>query len=495
MDEYEINRILEKTKNKIAISQFKKEKLDNMKTKKENNFVIFKKIGIGIAAGLLLTAGSVGAYVGITGNTEILKKIGINIGEQYDNKKQDVRGTIQTKDFEANLVSVACDSSCIILEMDVKLIEKNNTNIDFEIEKLTLEGNDFIGSTITGLKLSQSSSSNISEDGSIKLFKYISIKDPNLAGDGFLDEIFKDSNKVNCKLEFSNMYDKNTNEIISNEKTELSFNIEGKTKSEYIKVDKVKNIENVSVNIESINKSSLGNYITLTAFQDNFDKNKENNIQKLEYIIKNSNGKEVNIVSKTYNIAQELNDPSKISIETTLKLDDISDDVSYDVDIKIGEKANISTKEIVDAISLNEKISEIKEKKNQEIKLSAIDNNKQSTSDLFIKNPLDKDTIIMKSNKGINVIAQEGDLIYSINNGDVINVGYDSKIGKFITIKYNNIEVIYGTCSEITKKIGDKVNAGDIIAKVGNTGNSTGPHLHLEILENGIEQDPENYLK
>ena len=494
MDENEINRILEQTKNKIAISQFKKEKLDNMKSKKENKFVIFKKIGIGTAAGVLLTAGSVGAYVGITGNTEILKRIGINIGEQYDNKKHDVKETIKSKDFEASLVSIACDSSCIILEMDVKLVEDNHTNIDFEIENLTLEGNNFIGSTITGLKLSQSSASNISEDGSIKLFKYISVKDPNLGADGFLDEIFKDSNKVNCKLEFSNIYDKNTNEIISNEKTELSFAIEGKTKSEHIEVNEVKNIENVSVNIESINKSSLGNYITLTASQDNFDQNKENNIQKLEYIIKNSNKAEVNIVSKTYNIAQELDDPSKISIETTLKLDDISADVSYDIDIKIGGNVNIPTKEILDVISSNEEISEVNKENNQEIKLSSIEKNNKNTSNLFIKNPIDKDMIIMKSNKGINIIAQEGDLIYSINNGDVTNVGYDSKIGKFITIKYNNIEVTYGTCSEIIKKIGDKVNTGDIIAKVGNTGNSTGPHLHLEILENGIEQDPENYL-
>lgn len=518
MNEDEVYKILETTKKKIAISQFKKERIEQMRDKKENKFIVLKKIGIGTAAGILLTVGSVGAYVGITGNTEILKKIGINIGEQYEAEKQSVEGTIYGNGFTANLVSAACDSSCIVLEVDVKLDENKYKGIDFKIDNLTLMGDSLIGSTNTGLKLSEDSVSTITENGTIKLFKYISIKDPNLESDGILDEIFANSNKANCKIEFSKLYDSNSKESISDGKWEWNFTLEGKEKSEFVKVDKNINVENVSVNIESVSKSSLGNYITLIATQDKFDSNKENNIQKLEYSIKNSTGKEINIVSKTYNITQEQDNTSKIAIETTLKLDDISDDIDYDIDVRIGEKTNIATSEITDVIKSietteMEEIRETKETKEDEkqeevqstvIKqdeMNKIVNKNQTNSSILLKFPLDRELIITtkfgtNGHNGIDLAAQEGESIYSINEGEVEDVGFNMERGKYIIIKYSDdIQVVYGACSEILKDIGDKVNTGDVIAKTGSTDFSTGPHLHFEILANGIQKNPEDYIK
>ena len=90
----------------------------------------------------------------------------------------------------------------------------------------------------------------------------------------------------------------------------------------------------------------------------------------------------------------------------------------------------------------------------------------------------------------------EGKSIYSVNKGEVVDVGNDTTKGKYITIKYdNNVKVVYATCSTILKKVGDKVNTGDVVAKTGNTGRSTGPHLHFEILVNGVQANPEEYLK
>ena len=83
MNENEINKILELTRKKIAISQFKQEEIEEVKVKRDKKIIALKKLGMGIAAGVVLSLSSVGAYAGITGNKEILKSIGINIGEQY----------------------------------------------------------------------------------------------------------------------------------------------------------------------------------------------------------------------------------------------------------------------------------------------------------------------------------------------------------------------------------------------------------------------------
>ena len=56
------------------------------------------------------------------------------------------------------------------------------------------------------------------------------------------------------------------------------------------------------------------------------------------------------------------------------------------------------------------------------------------------------------------------------------------------------METWYGHTSKMYVKAGQKVQAGDIIAEVGSTGNSTGPHLHFEIRINGQHVNPQNYL-
>ena len=58
----------------------------------------------------------------------------------------------------------------------------------------------------------------------------------------------------------------------------------------------------------------------------------------------------------------------------------------------------------------------------------------------------------------------------------------------------NGVQTYYGHCSKLIASVGQEVSQGQVIAAVGSTGNSTGPHLHLEIRVNGVAYNPQNYL-
>lgn len=96
---------------------------------------------------------------------------------------------------------------------------------------------------------------------------------------------------------------------------------------------------------------------------------------------------------------------------------------------------------------------------------------------------------------GLDIAASTGTKIKATAGGTVTFAGYKSSYGYMVVINHGNgIETYYGHCSKLYLKAGQQVNQGDIIAAVGNTGNSTGPHLHLEIRVNGVAYNPQNYL-
>lgn len=93
--------------------------------------------------------------------------------------------------------------------------------------------------------------------------------------------------------------------------------------------------------------------------------------------------------------------------------------------------------------------------------------------------------------KGIDIAANEGTEIAAAADGVVITADEGRLAGLYIEIDHGNGLVSrYLHCSELIASEGDKVKAGDIIAKVGTTGNSTGPHLHFELKQNGVAFDP-----
>ena len=99
------------------------------------------------------------------------------------------------------------------------------------------------------------------------------------------------------------------------------------------------------------------------------------------------------------------------------------------------------------------------------------------------------------THKGLDIAASYGTPIKATASGTVKYAGYYGGYGNFVVIDHGNgIETCYGHCSSINVSVGKSVEAGDVIAKVGSTGNSTGNHCHFEVRVNGTQVNPQKYL-
>src|SRR5690554_2605030 len=101
----------------------------------------------------------------------------------------------------------------------------------------------------------------------------------------------------------------------------------------------------------------------------------------------------------------------------------------------------------------------------------------------------------LKFHNGIDLAAHYEN-VYSVLDGIVTETGWDNKGGgDYIKINhFNRFETAYLHLSEIYYRVGERVKAGFIIAKSGNTGNSTGPHLHFSVKEFGKNINPTHFL-
>lgn len=97
-----------------------------------------------------------------------------------------------------------------------------------------------------------------------------------------------------------------------------------------------------------------------------------------------------------------------------------------------------------------------------------------------------------RNHNGIDIKAYRGDTVYSAFGGKVRVVKYEPKgYGKVIVIRHwNGLETVYGHLSKQIVKVNDIVEAGQAIGLAGNTGRSTGTHLHFETRFCGIAIDP-----
>ena len=96
---------------------------------------------------------------------------------------------------------------------------------------------------------------------------------------------------------------------------------------------------------------------------------------------------------------------------------------------------------------------------------------------------------------GLDIAAPQGTSIKAAAGGTVSYAGWMSGYGNLVIIDHDNgVQTYYGHCSKLYISKGATVEAGDVIAAVGSTGNSTGNHLHFEIRINGVRQNPQTYM-
>ncbi len=109
---------------------------------------------------------------------------------------------------------------------------------------------------------------------------------------------------------------------------------------------------------------------------------------------------------------------------------------------------------------------------------------------------VDPITSEIKSHDGLDVGVPIGTPLNSINDGTVISTNMGSGYGTSLLIDHGNgIVSGYAHCSELLVTNGQSVKKGQVIALSGNTGRSTGPHLHLEVRLNGVKTNPRDYIK
>jgi murein DD-endopeptidase MepM/ murein hydrolase activator NlpD len=101
----------------------------------------------------------------------------------------------------------------------------------------------------------------------------------------------------------------------------------------------------------------------------------------------------------------------------------------------------------------------------------------------------------VETHKGLDISGPLGSPVKAMAEGTVEFAGRRGGFGNCIMLKHaNGFETLYGHLSQILVRVGEKIEIGQTIGKIGSTGRSTGPHLHYEIHKNGQQINPQSFL-
>lgn len=248
---------------------------------------------------------------------------------------------------------------------------------------------------------------------------------------------------------------------------------------------------------------------------------KEQPIYELKLVSRTENTEEDKIIEKVkedaiitykyYEVA--LNNNVVETVDTSKEAEELvseikSNGIAENINLSILEKYTSNSEEVktndleVAKLDIENKVSEtIKEIEEQEAEKNAIaDINGIKLATIPVTGTISSrygvSSRIRRSNHtGLDIAAITGTPIKVMADGVVTNASYSGSYGNLVKVDHGNgVETWYAHTSKMYVKKGQEVKAGDEIATVGSTGNSTGPHLHLEIRLNGEHINPQKYV-
>jgi len=115
------------------------------------------------------------------------------------------------------------------------------------------------------------------------------------------------------------------------------------------------------------------------------------------------------------------------------------------------------------------------------------------TSDFGVR--LDPYSADRTMHQGLDIATPHGQSVMSPSDGTVVFNGTEGGYGKVLVIDHGyGVKTRYGHLSEVLVRLGERIARGQKVAAVGNTGRSTGPHLHYEVRVNGIPENPRKFI-
>ena len=262
------------------------------------------------------------------------------------------------------------------------------------------------------------------------------------------------------------------------------------------------NIENYSAkNVDSVELSAQPEYELKFV-----NKSEETNEDSILIAMQ----KEMKITYKYYDIL--LNDEKIESVDTKEEAEEIINSMNNqnaeEISLSIAERTTNNPEEIstndleIAKTTISNTISNtIEQKREEEEKAKGIANvNGIKIAVLPVQGTISSrygvsSRIRVSTHTGLDIAATTGTPIKVVSDGTVTFAGWSGSYGKLVKIDHGNgVETWYAHTSKMYVTAGEQVSAGETIAAVGSTGNSTGPHLHFEIRINGKTVNPQNYI-
>ena len=254
-----------------------------------------------------------------------------------------------------------------------------------------------------------------------------------------------------------------------------------------------KNIDSISINQNPEYELKLINRTQETNEDEVINKIEENveiTYKYYEIALNNETVEQVNTVEEAENLINTIKEEKKEDLNLSI----IEKYTENEEEVQVKD-VELAKTEIEDKIT---KIEEEQKRKEEEEKMPSVNGIKLAV--VPVKGTISSrygvsSSIRRSTHTGLDIAAPSGTPIKVVNSGTVTFASYNGSYGNLVKVDHGNgVETWYAHTSKMYVSVGQKVSAGDVIAAVGSTGNSTGAHLHLEIRINGQHVNPQNYL-